>query len=112
MQTQELNFDELRASADKATMLLKTMGNSDRLMLLCQLSQGEKSVGELEEHLQIKQPTLSQQLTVLRNAELVSTRREGKSIYYMISSSSALAIMKVLYQELCMQSGESIDIIN
>lgn len=112
MQTQALNFDELRASADKATLLLKVMGNSDRLMLLCQLSLGEKSVGELEAQLQIKQPTLSQQLTVLRNAELVSTRREGKSIYYKISSSAALAIMNALYQELCMQSGESNDLVN
>jgi ArsR family transcriptional regulator len=106
MQIQEVNFEKLRASAEIATSLLKVMANSDRLMLLCQLSQGEKSVGELEEILEIKQPTLSQQLTVLRKAELVSTRREGKSIYYMISSASVLAIMNVLYQEICMKSGE------
>lgn len=101
---QEVNFEKLRSSAEMATSLLKVMANSDRLMLLCQLSQGEKSVGELEEMLAIKQPTLSQQLTVLRKAELVSTRREGKNIYYMISSQSALAIMHVLYQEICMNS--------
>ncbi|WP_036302543.1 ArsR/SmtB family transcription factor [Methylotenera sp. L2L1] len=106
MQIQEVNFEKLRASAELATSLLKVMANSDRLMLLCQLSQGEKSVSELEEILAIKQPTLSQQLTVLRNANLVSTRREGKSIYYMISSTSALAIMNVLYQEICMKSGD------
>lgn len=101
---QEVNFEKLRSSAEIATSLLKVMANSDRLMLLCQLSQGEKSVGELEEMLAIKQPTLSQQLTVLRKAELVSTRREGKNIYYMITSKSALAIMHVLYQEICMNS--------
>lgn len=112
MQVQDLDFDELRASADKATMLLKTMSNSDRLMLLCQLSQGEKAVGELEALLQIKQPTLSQQLTVLRNTGLVSTRREGKNIFYMISSSAALAIMKVLYQEICMQKGKQNDTVS
>lgn len=106
MQIQEVNFEKLRASAVIATSLLKVMANSDRLMLLCQLSQGEKSVSELEEILEIKQPTLSQQLTVLRNAKLVSTRREGKCIYYMISSTSALAIMNVLYQEICMKSGD------
>ncbi len=105
MQIQAVDFEKLRASAEVATSLLKVMANSDRLMLLCQLSQGEKSVGELEDILGIKQPTLSQQLTVLRKAELVSTRREGKCIYYMISSPSALAIMNVLYQEICMQSG-------
>lgn len=106
MQIQEVNFEKLRASAEIATSLLKVMANSDRLMLLCQLSQGEKSVSELEEILEIKQPTLSQQLTVLRNAKLVSTRREGKCIYYMISSTSALAIMNVLYQEICMKLGD------
>ncbi|ACT47719.1 ArsR/SmtB family transcription factor [Methylotenera mobilis] len=106
MQIQEVNFEKLRTSAEVATNLLKVMANSDRLMLLCQLSQGEKSVGELEAILGIKQPTLSQQLTVLRKAELVSTRREGKSIYYTISNTSALAIMHVLYQEICMKSGE------
>lgn len=104
MQTKEFNFEQLRASAEIATNLLKVMANSDRLMLLCQLSQGEKSVSELEEILEIKQPTLSQQLTVLRSAKLVSTRRDGKNIYYTISSQSALAVMGVLYQEICMKS--------
>lgn len=98
---QKINFDELRASADKACGLMRVMANTDRLMLLCQLSQGEKSVGELERLLNIQQPTLSQQLTVLREAELVSTRREGKSIFYSISSQSALAVMQVLSQQIC-----------
>lgn len=97
----DLNFKQLRSSADKASALMRVMANSDRLMLLCQLSQGEKSVGELEEILQIYQPTLSQQLTVLREADLVSTRRVGKSIFYSISSQSALAVMQVLSQEIC-----------
>ena len=64
-------------------------------------SQGEKSVGELESLLDIRQPTLSQQLTVLREAELVTTRRDGKSIFYSISSQSALAVMRVLSQQIC-----------
>ena len=97
----EINFDVLRASADKASSLMKVLTNSDRLILLCQLSQGEKSVGELEQILDIRQPTLSQQLTVLREAELVATRREGKNIFYNISSQSALAVMRVLSQEIC-----------
>ncbi len=101
METKEINFDVLRASADKATSLMKVMANADRLMLLCQLSESEKSVGELETILDIRQPTLSQQLTVLREAGLVSTRREGKSIFYRISSQSALAVMQVLSQEIC-----------
>lgn len=100
-ETKEINFDELRASADKACSLMKVMANADRLMLLCQLSEGEKSVGELESTLQIFQPTLSQQLTVLREALLVKTRREGKNIFYSISSKSAMAVMQVLHQEIC-----------
>jgi DNA-binding transcriptional ArsR family regulator len=98
---QTINFDELRASANKACSLMKVMANTDRLMLLCQLSQGEKSVSELEASLGIHQPTLSQQLTVLREAELVSTRREGKNIIYNISSTSAMAVMQVLHQQIC-----------
>lgn len=101
IETKEINFEALHASADRASILLKCMANSDRLMLLCQLSQGEKSVGELEQILDIRQPTLSQQLTVLREADLVATRREGKSIFYRISSESALAVMQVLSQQIC-----------
>ena len=97
----QMDFNELRASADKASNLMKVMANADRLMLLCQLSQGEKSVGELESLLDIRQPTLSQQLTVLRESELVATRREGKSIFYRISSQAAMAVMQVLHQEIC-----------
>lgn len=100
-QTSRVDYNELRTSADKASSLIKNMANADRLMLLCQLSQGERSVGELENILGIRQPTLSQQLSVLREAELVSTRREGKNIYYNISSEPALAIMRVLSQQLC-----------
>lgn len=94
-------FEQLRASADKASQLLKAMANTDRLMLLCQLSQGEKAVSELESLLDIHQPTLSQQLTVLRESQLVSTRREGKNVIYRISSSAAMAVMQALYQEIC-----------
>jgi DNA-binding transcriptional ArsR family regulator len=100
-QTLTIDFNELRASADKASNLMKVMANADRLMLLCQLSQGEKSVSELEALLGIHQPTLSQQLTVLREANLVSTRREGKNIIYNISSIPAMAVMQVLHQQIC-----------
>lgn len=104
MQTSELAvnfFDQLKVTAEQASQLMKAMANTDRLMLLCQLSQGEKSVGELESRLNIRQPSLSQQLTVLREAQLVNTRREGKSVFYQISSPAALAIIQVLHQEFC-----------
>jgi len=91
----------LQASAERACRILKVLTNPDRLMILCQLAQGEHRVGELEQLLGIVQPTLSQQLTVLREEQLVSTRREGKNIYYQFSSPPALAVMQVLYREFC-----------
>ena len=101
VQTQDLDLALLRKSADAACRLMKTLSNRDRLLLLCQLGQGEKNVGELEALVGIAQPTLSQQLGVLRDEGLVSTRREGKNIYYCIDSPQALAVMGVLYAQFC-----------
>ena len=107
MDTSTLDLDKMKASAGNACRLMKVLSNPDRLMLLCQLSQGEKRVGELEEILGIVQPTLSQQLTVLRDEELVTTRRDGKNIYYQIASPQALAVMNILYAQFCApQTGE------
>jgi ArsR family transcriptional regulator len=102
--TQKMTADYLavlRESADIATSLMKVLANPDRLMLLCQLSQGEKSVGELETLTGIQQPTLSQQLTVLRENQVVQTRREGKNIFYTVASKPALAIIDVLAEQIC-----------
>ncbi|APW44623.1 ArsR/SmtB family transcription factor [Rhodoferax saidenbachensis] len=96
-----LDLAVLRQSADAACRLMKTLSNPDRLLLLCQLSLGEKNVGELEALVGISQPTLSQQLGVLREEGLVSTRREGKNIYYCVASPQALAVMEVLYAQFC-----------
>jgi len=100
--TKPNNIEVLRdESADLATALMKVLANPDRLLLLCQLSQGEKSVGELDVLTGIQQPTLSQQLTVLRENKVVETRREGKNIYYSVTSKPALAIINVLAEQLC-----------
>jgi DNA-binding transcriptional ArsR family regulator len=96
-----LQLDALRQSADAVCRLMKVLANPDRLLLLCQLSQGEQRVGELEVRLGIGQPTLSQQLGVLREEGLVATRREGKSIHYRIASAQALAVMDVLHRQFC-----------
>jgi len=96
-----LDLQRLRQSAGAAGQLLKTLANPDRLLLLCQLSQGERNVGELEALLGILQPTLSQQLAVLRREGLVDTRREGKQVYYRISSPQALAVIDTLYRLFC-----------
>jgi ArsR family transcriptional regulator len=69
-----IDLERMRTSADQACRLMKVLSNPDRMLLLCEISQGEKCVGELEDILDIHQPTLSQQLTVLRNEELVETR--------------------------------------
>ena len=91
----------LRDSASKACTLLKALANEDRLLLLCQLTQGERNVGELEALTGIRQPTLSQQLGVLRNEELVQTRREGKQIFYRIADSRAQEVLETLYRLYC-----------
>lgn len=96
-----LEIDRLRESADEAGRLLKTLANTNRLQLLCHLSQGEMNVGDLERQTGIEQPTLSQQLAVLRREALVATRREGKQIYYRISSKQAMAVIQTLYDQFC-----------
>lgn len=99
-----IDINQLRENADAAGQLLKALGNPDRLLLLCQLVAGEMNVGELEERLKIVQPTLSQQLGVLRREGLVDTRRDGRQIYYSISSPQALAVIETLYQLFCSEA--------
>jgi ArsR family transcriptional regulator len=96
-----MDVEMMRRNADEACRMMKTLANRDRLMLLCQLSQGEKRVGELEEITRIQQPTLSQQLAVLREEDVVTTRRDGKHIYYSISSPIAMSVMELLYATYC-----------
>ncbi|MXR36028.1 metalloregulator ArsR/SmtB family transcription factor [Neisseriaceae bacterium B2N2-7] len=98
-----MDMNLLRENASRAAGLLKSLANEDRLLLLCQLVDGEKSVSELERLTGIRQPTLSQQLGVLRNEGLVSTRREGKWIYYSVASQEAMAILSSLHDIFCPQ---------
>ncbi len=95
----------MRAAAGEASAVLSALANPDRLLLLCQLSQGEQAVGELEQSLDIRQPTLSQQLGVLRNQALVSTRRDGKRIFYSIADPRVLVLLTTLYGLYCPQEG-------
>lgn len=97
----------VRASAAQACILLKTLANEDRLLILCQLSQGRRNVGELESLLDIRQPTLSQQLTVLREEGLVATERQGKYIYYSLASQEAMRIMQALFELYCGQHAKN-----
>jgi len=102
-----LEVEAMRGAAARACSLLKVLANPDRLMLLCQLAQGELCVSDMEARLGIRQPTLSQQLGVLRDSGVVSTRREGKSIIYAIASPEAMAVMQTLYAHYCAESDEA-----
>ena len=93
--------ERLRHAADEAVGALKLLANVERMLLLCQLSQGEMCVSELEAQLDIRQPTLSQQLGVLRTEGVVSTRRQGKNIFYSVADPSVLEILAVLYRIYC-----------
>ena len=104
--TPAIDLQRLRHSAGQAGRLLKALGNPDRLLLLCMLSQEELHVGALEERVGVGQPTLSQQLGVLRREGLVATRKEGKQVYYRISSPQALAVIQTLYQLFCAEDAE------
>lgn len=92
---------QMQQSSRQASQLLKSLSHPDRLLLLCQLTQGEYCVGDLEKLVGIGQPSLSQQLGILRKQELVATRRDGKQIYYHIVSEDALAVLQLLYQRFC-----------
>lgn len=95
------NIAALHSSASEACALLKILANEDRLLILCELTKGTRNVGELEELLGIHQPTLSQQLTVLREENLVATERRGKYIYYSLASQDAVKIMETLFSLYC-----------
>jgi DNA-binding transcriptional ArsR family regulator len=93
--------DRMADKAKKAATFLKALAHENRLMILCILSQGEKSVSELERLLELRQPTVSQQLARLRADGLVSTRRDGKIIYYSLASEEARTIIGAIYDVFC-----------
>ena len=101
--TENLNIDarQMANAASKASELMKTLGHKDRLMVLCHLIPGEKSVGELAGLLQIPQSPLSQHLARMRKESLVKTRREAQTIYYSIASEEAARIVGLMHELYC-----------
>ena len=95
------NMAKLEANATRACNLLKAMANPTRLMVLCQIAEGEKSVGELAQAVGQSQSGLSQHLTVLRHKHLVVARRVGQTIYYSLASDEAASVMETLYELFC-----------
>ena len=101
MKTNELQMKIDLSKVDLVTDCLKVLSNPDRLKILCVLVEDELNVQQIEIRTNIYQPTLSQQLTVLRNNQIVSTRREGKQIFYQLSDMRVLKIMQTLYDLYC-----------
>lgn len=93
--------ETMQARAGEVAALLKTLAHPMRLMLACTLAEGEFSVAELEQRLDIHQPALSQQLGVLREADIVATRRDAKHVYYRLSEEKAALLVQALYGIFC-----------
>lgn len=88
-------------AAERASGLLKSLGNRHRLLIVCQLTEGECSVGELARFLGIRDSTVSQHLALLRKDRVVTARRDGQTIWYSITSPAARAVIETLYQAYC-----------
>jgi DNA-binding transcriptional ArsR family regulator len=94
----------MQVAADQASELLKALANRHRLMIICQLIDAERSVGELAVFLGIRDSTVSQHLALLRKDGLVTARRDGQTIWYHISSGPAREVVKTLYRVYCSQA--------
>ena len=92
---------ELQASAKRAAPLLKAMSNPTRLVILCKIAEGERSVGELEQQVGLTQSGISQHLAVLRREHIVVTRRDKQTIYYSLASADVIALMATLHKIFC-----------
>ena len=101
----QTELEALRKVAGQASGLLGSLANPDRLLILCTLVQGECNVGELAQRSGIAQPTLSQQLSVLRREGLIESRKEGKFVYYRLEHPAVLALMQTLYGIFCAPGG-------
>jgi DNA-binding transcriptional ArsR family regulator len=97
----QVNPEQMAFAASKASELMRTLGHKDRLMVLCHLISGEKSVGELAGLLEIPQSPLSQHLARMRKEELVTTRREAQTIFYSIASNEAARMVELMHELYC-----------
>jgi ArsR family transcriptional regulator len=102
-----LDISRFQASAAQAARLLRALANQRRLMILCQLGDAERSVGELQSAVGLSQSALSQHLKLLRDEGLVATRREGQTIWYRISDPAAVKVVSTLAEIFCPEVPES-----
>lgn len=96
-----MNSDKMHEKADEATELLKALASRNRLLILCQLVGGERSVGELAKRLDLRGPVVSQHLGLLRRDGLVAPRRDGQTIYYSLQGKAAVRVLETLYDVYC-----------
>lgn len=96
-----MDFEAMQKNATDAVSLLKGLANESRLMIMCVLSEGEVSVGQLNQRIKLSQSALSQHLAVLREQGLVKTRRESQTIYYQLEDSAAMNIIELLHDVYC-----------
>jgi DNA-binding transcriptional ArsR family regulator len=95
------DIDVLAANAQEASEFLKALSHQARLVILCLLIEGEKSVTEIEQKLGLRQPAISQQLARLRADDLVQSRRDGKNIYYSVARPEVRAVIEALHRAFC-----------
>jgi DNA-binding transcriptional ArsR family regulator len=100
---------DMEAKAEEAARLLAMLANAKRLLALCHLLQGEKSVGQLAELIGLSPTALSQHLGRMRDLDLVTTRREGQTIFYRLASPQVAAILETLYRLYCAPAAEGAD---
>lgn len=104
MQKVQIPANEMARNAEDAASYLKTLAHGGRLMILCHLSGGEKSVSELESLLDLRQAAVSQMLARLREEGFVSTRRDGKVIYYQLTDERTAEVIGLMYRLFCAPS--------
>jgi len=97
----EMTHEEMNETAEKASELLRVLSNQKRLLILCKLGEGERSVQQLQDETGLGQSTVSQQLAKLRGERLVRARREAQSVYYSLSSNEVEALIETLYGLYC-----------
>lgn len=102
----DFDMGTFERNAERAATLLRSIGSKWRLLVLCQLVKGEKSVGELERLIGLSQSALSQHLTVLRRNNLVQTRRSAQMIFYSLNGTEVTAVLTTLYGLYCGTEGK------
>ena len=105
----KLNLSVMRKTAPKVSALMKILGNEHRLMILCQLVESERSVGEMATKLKMRQAALSQQLALLRKNGIVKNRRDAQTIYYSLARPDLAALLSFLYETYCSVASGSAD---